>query len=533
MVIFLFAWVILGLKELFKRAMRKVYIFDTTLRDGEQAAHSAMTKTEKFEIARQLERLGVDVIEAGFPISSQGDFEAVKKIAQEVKSPTICALSRALPGEDMDIHRAWEAIKYSPKPRLHTFIATSPIHMKYKFKMDAEEIYDMALEAVRYAKKIMGGRGEVEFSPEDATRSEPNFLYRVIEGTIEEGADIINIPDTVGYATTKEFDVLVGGIQANVPNIDKVILSVHCHDDLGLAVSNSLYVAENRGVQQIECTINGIGERAGNAALEEIVAGVKTRSDSYNLYTKINTKEIGKTSRLVSRLTGIPVQPNKAVVGENAFSHSAGIHQDGVTKRIETYEIMDVSDYGWVGDKIIIGPRAGRKGIGERYKMLGFELTEEELEKATKLVKQLADRDKEVFDDDLIVILQDEVWKNPEIFKLVSCVVVDESGDKLKSKANIKLEKDGEIIEQEAYSNGPVSSIYKAIDMATGVKVKLLDYSLKSITRGRDAIGEVTIKLQDHGSTYIGRGSSMSILEASAKAYLNALNKAFTGRNYR
>jgi 2-isopropylmalate synthase len=262
------------------------------------------------------------------------------------------------------------------------------------------------------------------------------------------------------------------------------------------------------------------------------VAGIKTRSDRYHLYTNINTKEIGKTSRLVSRLTGIPVQPNKAIVGENAFSHSAGIHQDGVTKRVETYEIIDVSDYGWVGEKIVIGPRAGRKGIAERYRKLGFELTEEELRKATELVKQLADRDKEVFDDDLIVILQDEVWKSPEVYRLVSCVVVDESGEKLVSKAKIKLEKDGEIIEQEAHANGPVSSIYKAIDTATGVKVKLLNYSLKAITRGRDAIGEVTVKLQDHGGTYIGRGSSMSILEASAKAYLNALNKAFTGINY-
>ena len=495
----------------------KLIIFDTTLRDGEQCPGASLEPQEKLEIARQLERLGVDVIEAGFPIASPGDFEAVKAIAQKIRRPTICGLARAV---QKDIDRAYEAVKPAQRPRIHVFIATSKIHMQYKLRKAKHEIIRIAEESVRYARRFVK---DVEFSPEDAARSEPGFLCEVIEKAIAAGATTINIPDTVGYTTPSEFGELIRTIFATVSNIEKAILSVHCHNDLGLAVANSL-AAVREGVRQVECTINGIGERAGNASLEEIVMGIKTRSDLYPVYTDIQTEEIYRASRLVSTLTGLVVQPNKAIVGANAFRHESGIHQDGMLKRWNTYEIMRPQDVGFGDSKLVLGKHSGRHAFSERLKRLGYRLTRQQIDRAFEAFKVLADKKKEVFDGDLAAIIEGEVAKVPETYGLD--YVHTTSGTHTVPTATIRLKHKGAVLQDASSGDGPVDACYKTIERITGVKGKLLDYSLQALTAGKEAQGEVTLRVRfGEDQVVTGRGASTDIIEASAKAYLNAINK--------
>ncbi len=497
--------------------MNKIIIFDTTLRDGEQSPGASLNKMEKLEIAKQLAVLGVDVIEAGFPIASAGDFQAVKKTAEEVKGPIICGLARAL---KKDIDAACMAVKYSRRPRIHVFLATSKIHMKYKLKKAEDEILRTAVWAVKYARDKVG---DVEFSPEDASRTEKDFLYRVVESVIDAGARTVNIPDTVGYAAPFEFGELIKGIKESVPNIDKAVISVHCHNDLGLAVSNSLAAVLN-GAGQIECTMNGLGERAGNASLEEVVMAIKTRRDIFSgMSTSINAKELYRTSRLVSKLTGMPVQPNKAIVGINAFSHESGIHQDGVLKKRVTYEIIDPSDVGFGDTRIVLGKHSGRHAFRERLKKLGFELNDRELEKAFRQFKSLADKKKAIFDEDIEAIAEDQIRAVPEVYHLQRFYVA--SGSQVKPQAEVALGFRKKILNASSGGDGPVDACYKAIDKITGMKGRLVDYQLHSITGGKDALGEVTVKVESGGKVVSGRGSSTDIIEASVKAYLNAMNK--------
>lgn len=497
-------------------AKDKVIIFDTTLRDGEQSPGASLTEKGKLEIAGQLAKLKVDVIEAGFPVSSKGDFEAVKTIAKNIKGPIICGLARCL---KKDIDAAYRSVKYAPRPRIHVFLATSKIHMKYKLKKAEDEILRLATWGVKYAKRFIK---DIEFSPEDASRTDREFLYRVIEAVIEAGAMTVNIPDTVGYTVPSEFGELIRAIKDNVPNIDKCILSVHCHNDLGLGVANSVSALQN-GARQIECTINGLGERAGNASLEEIVMAVKTRRDIFNIDTGVKTQELYKTSQLVSRLTGIIVQPNKAIVGANAFSHEAGIHQDGILKRRTTYEILKPSDVGVEKTKLVLGKHSGRHAFRERLKKLNFHLTEAEVNKTFEEFKKLADKKKEVFDEDLVAIVEDSVRTVTERYHLDYLQV--SSGTNIIPKAAIKLKYNTKTIEAVSAGDGPVDACYKAIDKATGIKGRLLNYSLRAITGGKDALGDVTIRIKAKGEVITGRGSSTDIIEASAKAYLNAINR--------
>lgn len=496
--------------------MRKIKIFDTTLRDGEQAPGASLNPEQKLEIARQLARLGVDVIEAGFAISSEGDFESVKRIAQTVQGPTICSLART---RKEDIDRAWEAVKHSKKPRIHTFIATSPIHMEKKLKKTPDEVFQISVDMVRHAKSLCN---DVEFSCEDAGRSDPKFLYKVIEAVIEAGANVVNIPDTVGYTIPSEFAELIKGIIENVPNIKNTELSVHCHNDLGLATANSL-AAVLAGVSQIECCINGIGERAGNASLEEIVMSIETRKDFFNAETNINTKEIYKTSRMVSNLTGMIVQPNKAIVGANAFAHEAGIHQDGVIKEKRTYEIMDAESIGISESRLVLGKHSGRAAFVKKLSELGFELSKDEIEKAFVEFKELADKKKSIEDRDIEALISDEVLVIPETYSLRSLDI--RSGTKIKPTANIQLVCKGKIIKAKESGSGPVDAVYKAITKLTKVKVQLVDYVIQAITGGTDALGEVTIRIKEGDDVYSGHGSSTDILVSSAKAYINAINK--------
>ncbi len=495
----------------------RILIFDTTLRDGEQSPGASLNIQEKLEIAKQLAKLGVDIIEAGFPISSPGDFEAVKLIAKEVKGPIIAGLARAT---REDIKRVWDAVKYSKSPRIHVFLATSKIHMKYKLKKAKEEILRLAVEGVKYAKKFTD---DVEFSPEDASRTEPKFLHQVIEAVINAGATTVNIPDTVGYATPVEFGKLIRGIREEVPNIGQVVISVHCHNDLGLAVANSLTAILN-GATQVECTINGIGERAGNASLEEIVMAMRTRKDTFNKVTGIKTKEIYKTSRLVSNLTGIPVQPNKAIVGANAFAHEAGIHQHGVLAKRITYEIMTPQSVGIAETRLVLGKHSGRHAFRKRLEELGYtELSNEDLNKAFVRFKNLADKKKEVFDEDLEAIIEDEVRMIPDTFILEDMEI--RSGTKVTPEARIRIKTKGKVIEERATGDGPVDACYKAIDKITKIKCKLIDYALRGVTGGKEALGEVIVKVESRGETITGHGASTDIIEASAKAYINALNR--------
>ena len=502
--------------------MEKVIIFDTTLRDGEQAAGGMLNIQEKLGIARKLEKLGVDVIEAGFPVSSPGDFEAVRLIAKEIHTPVICALARARPD---DIDRAWEAVKVAGHPRIHVFLSASDIHMLHQLKKSREQILEMSRNMVVRAKKYTD---DIEFSPMDASRANPEFIYQVLEAVIDAGATTVNIPDTVGYAIPDEFGRLIEGIFHNVANIGKAIVSVHCHDDLGLAVANSLE-AVRRGARQVECTINGIGERAGNASLEEIVMAIKTRSDFFDLTTNINTRQIYSTSRLVSELTGFTVQPNKAIVGGNAFSHQSGIHQDGVIKMPITYEIMDPRTVGIPASSLVLGKLSGRNAFRERLAELGYSLGEDDFNRTFIALKDLADKKKEVTDRDIESLVAEELRTVSEAYHLDRIQVT--CGDRGIPTAAVKLTgPDGQVLADAALGTGPVDAVCKAIDRLVAVPNTLIEFTVKSVTEGIDAIGEVLIRIESEGMTYTGRGADTDIIVASAKAYMNALNRLLVSK---
>ncbi len=502
------------------KAGDRVIVFDTTLRDGEQAPGFSMNVVEKLEMARQLARLGVDVIEAGFPISSEEDFESVREVAKTVgqldNPPSVCGLSRVGLG---DIDRCWEAVKHAKRPRIHTFVATSDIHLKYKLRKSRPEVLKAAVEAVRHAR---GYCEDVEFSPEDASRSDFDYMCDVLEAVIDAGARTINIPDTVGYAMPGEWGERIARIRERVKNSHKAVVSVHCHNDLGHAVANSL-VAILNGARQVECTINGIGERAGNASLEEIVMALRTRKDFFTIDTQVRTEEIYRTSKLLSHITGVHVQPNKAIVGENAFAHEAGIHQDGVLKEKLTYEIMRPEDIGRSSNKLVLGKHSGRHAFKIRLKDLGVDLDGPELDKAFRRFKELADKKKEVYDEDLLAIVNDELTQIPETYTLDYLHFV--SGTGLIPSATVRLRREGQPFQDSGTGDGPVEAVYSALDAITGVKGRLLDYSLRSVTQGRDAIGEVSVKVDFDGSIVSGKGSSTDVIEASARAYLNAINR--------
>ncbi len=496
--------------------MEKVYIFDTTLRDGEQSPGASLNIKEKLQIAKQLAKLKVDIIEAGFPVSSKGNAEAVNLIAKEVKGPIICGLARATK-KDIDI--AYNALKPAKKYCIHVFLATSKIHMKYKLRKAKDEILKSAVKAVKYANKYSD---IVEFSPEDASRTDPDFLVKVVSEVINAGADVINIPDTVGYTVPDEFGSLICKLKQEVPNISKAIISVHCHNDLGLGVANSLAALVN-GARQVECTINGIGERAGNAALEEIVMSILTRKDFFNFKTDIKTSQLYKTSKLVSKLTGIKVQPNKAIIGENAFSHESGIHQDGVLKERTTYEIMDPKTVGFEESKLVLGKLSGRHAFKEKLQKMGFDLNKEELDKAFRRFKNLADKKRYIFDEDLISIIEEEIIQISKTWVLD--YIHTSSGNNTIPTATVRLKKQGKILQDAASGDGPVDACYKTIDRITGTKCELLSYDLNAVTGGKDALGEVTAKIKSGKMVVTGKGTSTDIIEASAKAYLDAINR--------
>ena len=497
--------------------MDKVIIFDTTLRDGEQSAGAALTIPEKLDIARQLEKLGVDVIEAGFPIASPGDLEAVRSISKEIRGSSICALSHAQP---QAVDAAWEGIKDAEEPRIHVFLSSSEIHMSHQLRKNRDQVLEQARAMVARAKKHLDN---VEFSPMDATRTDRKFLYQLLRAVIDAGATTVNIPDTVGYTMPKEFGGLIQGIKRNVANIDKAVISVHCHNDLGLAVANSL-TAIDSGARQIECTVNGIGERAGNASMEEIVMAIKTRHDLMKYVTDVNTERIYKTSRLVSELTGMYVQPNKAIVGANAFRHESGIHQDGIIKERTTYEIMDPESIGLSGTTLSLGKLSGRHAFRKRLESLGYTLSDDEINRAFAAFKELADKKKEITDRDLEAIINEELRTISETYHLeqvqVSC------GDLSMPTASVRLTgPNGELLSDAAQGTGPVDAVYKAINRLVKVPNELIEFSVKSVTEGIDAIGEVTIRIESEGKRYAGRGAHTDIIVASARAYMNALNR--------
>ena len=497
----------------------KLIIFDTTLRDGEQSPGASMTRDEKIRIAKALEKMRVDVIEGGFPIASPGDFEAVQSIANIIKDSRVCGLARAL---DKDIDRAAEALKNAVAPRIHTFIATSPIHMVKKLNKSPDEVLEQAVRAVKRARQFTD---DVEFSPEDAGRSKLDFLCRIIEAVIDAGATTINVPDTVGYTLPEQFGHLIGQLRERIPNSDKAIFSVHCHNDLGLAVANSLSAVAN-GARQVECTINGLGERAGNAALEEVVMAVRTRQDIFSCQTDLDTTQIMNCSRLVSSVTGFPVQPNKAIVGQNAFAHEAGIHQDGVLKDRETYEIMRPEDVGWKANRMVLGKHSGRNAFGQRLQDLAIELnSEEELNAAFARFKELADKKHEIYDEDLQAIVSDTLITEHERVKLVTLKVCSETGET--PFASVTLSIDGVEKTESASGSGPVDAIFKAIESLLNSDTKLLVYSVNNITDGTDAQGEVGVRLEKDGKVVNGQGADTDIVIASAKAYISALNKIF------
>lgn len=502
--------------------MDKIIIFDTTLRDGEQCPGASLEAHEKLEIARQLVRLNVDAIEAGFPVSSPGDFAAVRSIAREIKGPVICGLARCI---KKDIDAAGEAVKPAKRKRIHLFLATSRIHMKYKLRKAEEEIVRLAVESVKYARRFTD---DIEFSPEDASRSEKDFLYRVVEAVIASGVTTVNIPDTVGYAIPEEFGVLIRDIKDNVPNIGKAVISVHCHNDLGLAVANSLAAAKN-GARQIECTINGIGERAGNASMEEIVMAIKTRGDLFNIHTGIKTEEISSASRLVSKLTGIVVQPNKAIVGRNAFAHESGIHQDGILKKRTTYEIMSPKEIGLSASSLVLGKHSGRHAFVEKVKKLGYSLNGPEIEKAFGRFKALADKKKFIYDEDLETLMEEGSGGFSETWKMVSFRTV--AGTHETPVAAVKLRSKTGVGAAEAEGDGPVDACCKAIDKITKAKGEMMDYSIQAVTKGKDALGEVTVRVRSKGKEAIGKSASTDVIEASAKAYLAAINKLIHKEN--
>lgn len=493
-----------------------VHIFDTTLRDGEQAPGCGMTSEEKLRVAYQLEKLGVDIIEAGFPISSEEDFISVKKIADNIKNCQIAGLCRA---NFTDIDRGWEAVKYAENPRIHTFIATSEIHLKHKLKKTKEEVLEMISGAVKHAKNYTDN---VEFSCEDATRTDIDYLCKAVDIAVKAGATTINIPDTVGYTIPEEFSYIIRTLKERVPGLDDVVLSVHCHNDLGLAVANSL-AAIKEGARQAECTINGLGERAGNASLEEIVMGLKVRNDKHPYSSGINTEQIYPTSRLVSQVTGVNVQPNKAIVGANAFAHEAGIHQDGVLKHRVTYEIMKPEEVGIPSNKIVLGKHSGRHAFKNRLEEYGYFLNEENLQIAFKKFKDLADKKKYVFDEDIEALINEEFLRSSDYYKLLTANFAGGTG--MSPSATISLEVGGKKVTASETGGGPVDAVYKAIKKATGEYPKLENYLVSSITGGTDAQGEVTVRISDDGVISQGQGSSTDIVVASAKAFLNALNR--------
>ncbi len=497
--------------------MSRIKIFDTTLRDGEQSPGASLDPKEKLQIARQLSNLKVDIIEAGFPITSEGEFKSVSNIAKEIRDVSIAALARAV---DKDIECAARALKHAKSPRIHVFLATSKIHRKFKLAKAKEEIIKTAVRGVKHARKYVD---DVEFSPEDATRTEPDFLAEVVESVIDAGAKTVNIPDTVGYAVPEQYASLIRSLKENVRNISKAVISVHCHDDLGLAVANSL-AAIKAGATQVECTINGIGERAGNASLEEIVMALKTRKDFFGHTTRIKTHEILATSKIVSGLTGLWVQRNKAVVGENAFAHESGVHQDGILKERTTYEIMRPEEVGLPKTKIVLGKLSGRHAFKKRVKELGYELSDEELEHAFNQFKILADKKKDIYDQDIEAIIQDEKSEVPHIYELDSLSISCGPNTVPTAGVRLRVGKD-KIIDNATIGDGPIDALFKAIDLLTGTKGKLLDYNIRSITGGKDAMGEVIIDVDVKGKSYRGRATSTDIIEASAKAYLNAINK--------
>ncbi len=496
--------------------MKKVRIFDTTLRDGEQSPGASMNLAEKLLLARQLERMNVDVIEAGFPSSSPGDFESVKRVSQEIRGPQIAGLARTTPS---DIDTAWEALKNARAPLIHVFIATSDIHLKHKLRKSREEVLAETGRAVAHAKRYTP---EVEFSAEDATRSDPAYLARVIETAIAAGATIVNIPDTVGYTIPTEYARLLIFLKQNVKDMEKAVLSVHCHDDLGMAVANSLAAVEN-GARQVECTINGIGERAGNASLEEIVMALKTRQDFYSYEVGILTEQIYPTSRLLTSITGIAVPPNKAIVGANAFAHEAGIHQDGVLKEKTTYEIMRPESVGIPQSTLVLGKHSGRHAFRERIKALGYELSQVHLNQAFQRFKDLADKKKQVFDEDIDAIIADEILRIPDTYKLVHLNAV--SGSVTTPTATVQLEISGKLHQEAGFGDGPVDAAYKTIAKITKTKSHLAKFSVNAITGGTDAQGEVMVILEEDELRVTGQGAHTDIIIAAAKAYINALNK--------
>jgi 2-isopropylmalate synthase len=499
----------------------RVIIFDTTLRDGEQSPGASMNLDEKLRIAEMLEEMGVDVIEAGFPIASNGDFEAVNEIAKRVKNSTICGLARSAKG---DIERAAEALKPAVRPRIHTFIATSPLHMKFKLQMEPDEVYQQVVDSVSYARNFTD---DVDWSPEDGTRTEHDFLCRCVEAAIKAGATCINLPDTVGYAVPEEFGNLVRMLIERVPNSDKAVFSTHCHNDLGLAVANSL-AGVDAGARQVECTINGLGERAGNAALEEFVMALRTRQDVMPYTTNVKTEMITKASRLVSTITGFTVQPNKAIVGANAFAHESGIHQDGMLKNASTYEIMTPESVGLSESKLVMGKLSGRAAFKEKLGELGYEMGDNAFQDAFRRFKALADKKREIFDEDIMALVDDEIVRGNDRIRFVSLQVV--CGSEGPQTADLTLEIDGEARQMKATGDGPVDAVFNAIKELTGYSARLQLYQVHAVTGGTDAQAEVTVRLEEGGKTVNGQGADTDTLVASARAYMNGLNKLLVKR---
>ncbi len=501
----------------------KIVIFDTTLRDGEQSPGASLNHREKLEIAHQLALLNVDIIEAGFPIASPGDFAAVKAISESVKGATICGLARCL---DKDIERCAEAIKPAERGRIHVFLATSAIHREFKLRKAKDEILRQAVASVKKARNFCD---DVEFSPEDGSRTEPEFLAQITEAVIAAGARTVNIPDTVGYATPDEFGALIKYLYGNVPNIGEAIINVHCHNDLGLAVANSLAAIQN-GARGIECTINGLGERAGNAALEEVVMAIKTRQDRFpDVYTAIKTERLYRVSRLVSQLTGVSVQRNKAIVGANAFAHESGIHQDGMLKNRSTYEIMDPTEIGMDGNDMVLGKHSGRHAFRNHMEEMGIKLSPEEVEGAYKRFIELADKKKYIYDDDLVMITREELATSVNAYELDYLHV--STGTTTLPTATVRIRKGDEVKEDAACGDGPIDAAIHTIDRITGIDGKLLDFSLQAITVGTDAMGEVSVRVQfGEDEILSGKGASTDIIEAGAKAYLSCINRLLQNR---
>jgi 2-isopropylmalate synthase len=494
----------------------RVYIFDTTLRDGEQSPGASMNTGEKLRLAVQMEKLGVDILEAGFPAASEGDLDAVSKIAAKLKKTEVAGLART---SKEDIDAVWQAIRHAAKPRIHIFIATSDLHMKYKLNMTRDEVVKNSVEAVKYAKSMTDN---VEFSAEDGSRSDRDFLCKVFEAAIEAGATTVNLPDTVGYAMPDEYSDLIKYVKSHTPNIDKAVFSVHCHNDLGMATANTL-AGISAGARQVEVTINGIGERAGNTSLEEVVMSLNTRPNFFPVTTGIKTELIYPTSRLVTMITGIIVQPNKAVVGANAFAHEAGIHQDGVLKNPMTYEIMKPETIGLSSNKLVLGKHSGRHAMRSRLKEMGYELSDEEVKLVFKKFKELADKKKHVVDEDLEVIVTEDILRTKDVFQLEYLHVT--SGTTVLPMASVKLSVNGRSVQGAGYGNGPIDSAYNTIAKLTGTHSELLRFSVSALTGGTDAQGEVTVRLKENGLVALGRGADADIITASAKAYINGLNR--------